>query len=454
MDNKQYIVALEIASSHVAATAAAFDPQTKDVSELCHFEETVKDCVRYGCISNVEEVLSKLTLIFNRIERHPKISPRKISSVFIGIEARSLHSDTIKIEKDINDEFPISETLINSIFREAEQEFKNVYILKTLPKYFEVDGKEMDLKPGAIGSHIKAEINVITCRTQITKNINLLLGRAGKKLAGFICTPLAASGITLTEEEKRLGCVLVDFGADITTVSIYKNNHLQYLNVIPMGSRNITRDLTTLNLLDDQAELVKKTYGIIDDSEIPESSLYGIRSLDIVNYIKARMEEIFINIHNQIKLANFTEEQLPKGFVFIGKGSKLRGLANAIAKQTKMPFRLGGHIDAPERSEYADNIQLLSMLDAISEDIDSNYTSLFTPEFAINNDDNENEEVAVEEKNPAREVKEIKKPRKQKFGLFGKVKNFLGELSDAAAGKDMDDDDENDDNDNITNRRF
>nr|CDL66449.1 unnamed protein product [uncultured bacterium] len=112
-----------------------------------------------------------------------------------------------------------------------------------MPKYFEVDGKEMDLKPGAIGSHIKAEINVITCRTQITKNINLLLGRAGKKLAGFICTPLAASGITLTEEEKRLGCVLVDFGADITTVSIYKNNHLQYLNVIPMGSRNITRDL-------------------------------------------------------------------------------------------------------------------------------------------------------------------------------------------------------------------
>nr|CDL66450.1 unnamed protein product [uncultured bacterium] len=46
MDNKQYIVALEIASSHVAATAAAFDPQTKDVSELCHFEEAVKDCVR------------------------------------------------------------------------------------------------------------------------------------------------------------------------------------------------------------------------------------------------------------------------------------------------------------------------------------------------------------------------------------------------------------------------
>ena len=132
----------------------------------------------------------------------------------------------------------------------------------------------------------------------------------------------------------------------------------------------------------------------------------------------------------------------------------MRGLANAIAKQTKMPFRLGGHIDAPERSEYADNIQLLSMLDAISEDIDSNYTSLFTPEFAINNDDNENKEVAVEEKNPAREVKEIKKPRKQKFGLFGKVKNFLGELSDAAAGKDMDDDDENDDNDSITNRRF
>ena len=32
----------------------------------------------------------------------------------------------------------------------------------------------------------------------------------------------------LTPEEKRLGCMLVDMGAETTTVSIYKEGHLVY----------------------------------------------------------------------------------------------------------------------------------------------------------------------------------------------------------------------------------
>ena len=38
----------------------------------------------------------------------------------------------------------------------------------------------------------------------------------------------------------------MDFGADTTTVLVYKNNILRYLSVLPLGGNNITHDITSL----------------------------------------------------------------------------------------------------------------------------------------------------------------------------------------------------------------
>ena len=51
------------------------------------------------------------------------------------------------------------------------------------------------------------------------------------------------------------------FGAETTTVSIYKNDVLIYLATIPVGSRNITKDITALNILEERAEEIKKSVG-------------------------------------------------------------------------------------------------------------------------------------------------------------------------------------------------
>ncbi len=54
--------------------------------------------------------------------------------------------------------------------------------------------------------------------------------------------------VVLAEGEKRAGCAFVDFGADTTTISIYKNNILRFLTVLPLGGNAITRDVTTLQI--------------------------------------------------------------------------------------------------------------------------------------------------------------------------------------------------------------
>ncbi len=49
----------------------------------------------------------------------------------------------------------------------------------------------------------------------------------------------------------------MDFGADTTTMLVYKNNILRYLSVLPLGGNSITRDITSLQMEEEEAEKLK-----------------------------------------------------------------------------------------------------------------------------------------------------------------------------------------------------
>ena len=65
----------------------------------------------------------------------------------------------------------------------------------------------------------------------------------------------------MTDSEKRSGCVLVDFGADTTSVVIFKENILRYIAVIPLGSANVTKDIESCQLDELEAESLKIKFG-------------------------------------------------------------------------------------------------------------------------------------------------------------------------------------------------
>ena len=452
MDNSQYIVALEIASSHVSGAAATFNSDNRDTYKKCSFEQPTRGSVRYGSITNVEELFSDLRVVVNKIQQHKQISPRIVSSVFIGVDARSVRSEMIVVEREINEGLPVSSTLVDSILREAENspEFKDLSVLKVVPKRFEVDGKDVDVPVGSVGSTIRAEINVIVCRQSITKNINLLLGRMGLKPAGLVCVPLAVSNIVLSEEQKRLGCALVDIGADTTSVSVYKDNRLESLTVLPMGSHNITRDLTSLNLLENVAERYKKAWGIIAETDIPEDNINGVRSLDVARYIKARAEEIVVNVINQIRLTGLNDSQLPAGIVLIGRGAKLNNLCDLFAANCKMPVSLGSFSGKTDTSSLDENIQLLSILDAASEIMGKDDTCLFMPTIAatdkpqVDDDDDDDDDDFDDTPELDDDNTKDNSDKKKAQRWHGTLKNFLNKLKDVAEGGDIKDDDDDD----------
>ena len=372
MEDKRFVIAIEVSSSRIIGVAASLE-EDNNADVVCCEEEEINGPVIYGVIKNVDEVATKINAILRRIEKNQKVAPRRIESVYVGINARSLHSVTVTVDKPINENIPIDEALMRQILHESCAGIdKDAYmILDTRMRLCEIDGKETLNPVGALGSNISVSTTAVICNKRICNSIKMAFDRLGIGIKDFIPTQLALSNLALTSDERRLGCMLVDFGSDTTAVSIYKNDRLMYLNTLPMGSRNI-----------------------------------NVSSTDVVNYISARAGEIIENIINQLKIADIKAEQLPGGIVAVGRGTKMKGFNELLEKNSKLRVRKVGGSES-----YSDNIGSLAIVDYASNIAGKEGSCVVLPKMPeVEEEPVKQQEETVKEKN--------KKGKEEKKGSF------------------------------------
>lgn len=369
---EKYIVALEIGSSKIKGAVGTIDA-TGALSVKAVEEEKLCDGVRYGCIRNVVETANAIRNVISRLEQHE--AQRKVTGVYVSVGGRSLSSQVIEIERRFATETEITMEMISDIINDAlNQPLHERSIVCVTPREFRVDNSPTNRAVGMMGSHIAARLNLISCRNQLMRNLhNVLDERLQLKIQDVFVRQLAEADLVLFSEEKRLGCMLVDFGAETTTVSIYKNGVLEYLSTIPMGSRNITRDITALNHLEERAEELKITGGnALPSAE--QNTVYNHPSTDytqINNYVAARAGEIIANINEQLKYSGFTAAKLPGGIIIVGKGAKLNGFNQRLKTMTGMEVRVGAPTTRIRindgRIQSTDAVDVISILSAAAK---------------------------------------------------------------------------------------
>lgn len=341
MDDK-YIVAIEIGSSKIRGALASIDP-TGAINILAIQDERVIDSVRYGHVKNVEEVSNRIDSICRKLENSRAIQPRKINGVYVGLSGCTIgasHASEIsRFENDTEIDSAVIEHL-KGLITTAGADDKDIYEL--LPYEFIIDN-ESTLNPvGRVGHSIKGTFSVIGGAPSIKNNLNRVFPeRLNLTVNGYIVSALAQANMVLTPEEKQLGCMFVDFGCETTTVIIYKKGVLRYMVTLPMGSHNITRDLMTLNNLEEQAESIKRSIGISNPDSAARQGQHSIEQPELSSYISARAGEITANVIANIEYAGLTAADLPSGIVIVGGGARLKGLSDMIAAQSGMKVRMG-----------------------------------------------------------------------------------------------------------------
>lgn len=367
---EKLIIALEIGSSKIKGATGSIGPDGA-LNVKAVEEEPISDIVRYGCIRNVVETERAVRAVINRLEMRE--SPRKIQGVYLSVGGRSLTAQSVEIERRLPSESIITEEIIHDITTEAfDYPLNDRSVVTVTPRELLIDNEVNPRPIGMMGSLIEAHLNLVSCRNQLLRNLSMVIEeRLGLKIMDTFVRPLAIADLVVLNEEKKLGCMLVDFGAETTTVAIYKGGILLHLVVLPMGSRNITRDITTLNYLEEQAEELKKLGG----SAIPTlESTHAPGQPDFVainNYVSARAVEIIINITEQIKYAGLNAEKLPEGIIIVGRGARLNGFNDRLAQISGMKVRAGlpGNrmriLDG--RIQVADAVDVLSILNKAAQ---------------------------------------------------------------------------------------
>lgn len=338
-----HIVAFEIGSSHIKGAVGTVE-DTGNINIVAVEEAPLVGCVRYGCVLNVEETGNRILEIKRKLENHATVTPLKISGAFVSLGGRSLASYPIETSRALGDETEITRDIVKQLIEQAKSCCKtDKEILSVAPGAFSVDGRWQRNPVGMYGSEIKGRFSIVTASKDAKKNLRRAFDRAGLKILGHVVRPLAQADTVLTPDERSLGCVLVDLGAETTTVTIYKDRSLRYLMTIPLGGRSITRDLATaLSLTEDRAEEIKLFQG---SALISENDNQGPRSIDgldtttINNYVRARASEIVANIMQQLNYARLRPEDLPAGFIITGGTSILRGLKELLHRDSGMKVR-------------------------------------------------------------------------------------------------------------------
>lgn len=335
MDTR-YIVALEIASSKVKGLAASVG-ELGDINVIAVEEIRVNDSVRYGKIQNVQEVSVHVNDIIRKLENNPHIAPRKISTVFLSLGGRSMATTKAQSQFKFPNPVEITAETIKRLKNDASFGLVTDKInLEMLPYAFYVDNKEVKNVVGTVGSHIRAVFSALVMSPAIRQNFDLIKFEDRNLDLRFVIRPTAIADLVLSSSEKQRGCVLVDFGAETTTVAIYKDDVLQSIITLPIGSRNITRDLVNgLSMTEESAETSKIRSG----SAIPTESALS-SDIEINNYISARAGEIVANILHQIDAAGFKLQNLPAGIILTGGGSRLRNFDRLVETQSKLPVRI------------------------------------------------------------------------------------------------------------------
>lgn len=336
---KDIIVAIELGSSAIRGIAGKKQPDGS--LQILAVEQVVsKDCVRKGVIYNIDKTIQSLHSIIERLQEKLGVY---ISKVYVGIGGQSLRTVKNSVSRQLDTKVVISNELVDNLMdTNLNVAYPEAEILDVVPQEYRVGNGFTTEPAGILSDHIEGRFMNVVARNLLKDNIQKCVRGTGREVADCFISSLVLADNLLTDTEKRSGCALVDFGADTTTVAIFKNNLLRHLAVIPLGGNNITHDIANKQIEDEEAEALKIKYGSAY-TENPETdnarriAISNDRTLDgneLQEIVEARMEEIIANVWEQISSSKYSDK-LMAGIVLTGGAANIKNLEKAFSRRTQ-----------------------------------------------------------------------------------------------------------------------
>ena len=337
MAAKEFIVAIELGSSKMTGIAGKKNLDGS-ISVLAVVTEESSTFIRKGVVYNIDKTAQCIANIVKKLTTNLKT---EIRHVYVGVGGQSVRSVKNNIVKNLPEDTVVTQEMVNELMDgNRNMSYQDQEIIDAATQEYKVDNQYQMDPVGIQCTRLEGNFLNILWRRLFYRNLNKCFDQAGVAIADMYLAPLALADSVLTDAEKRSGCVLVDLGADTTTVSVYFKNVLRHLAVIPLGGNNISKDIASLQMEENHAEDMKLKYAsaFTDNSDIDSSlklsidSDRSVESRKFVEIVEGRMQEIVENVWYQVP--SEYADRLLGGIILTGGGSNMRNIETAFRNHT------------------------------------------------------------------------------------------------------------------------
>jgi cell division protein FtsA len=381
------ITALDIGSSFVRVLISQTTSEGR--IEIKGIGEVPSEGMDKGLVKDIQAVSSCIRAAMQVAE---EIAGFKAENIYINITGEHIRSHSVMGRISISGPLSNVPSEINAehiaqVVNDAKNSvkmlkgFERLQILHGVPQYFDIDDQKEIYNPVSMtGYHLTSHVLLVLADITSIRNLLKCVEVAGYYVDGdnIVLSHIAAGMATLSDDEKRLGSVLIDIGGGCCDIAFYNKGNLIQTSVTPMAGNNITRDLAIgLRTTITHAEIVKIENGSADTENldpVKEIAVDGISGRSSTNYklshvsmiIQSRLTEFMEACYQFIKTA-YPLELITAGVILTGGTAKLKDIDTFTSELFNLPVKIGypdlsklsGAISRLEDPSYATSIGLL-----------------------------------------------------------------------------------------------
>ena len=303
------------------------------------------DKIKYGVFETNEE--SDYKLLTKKISNNAGIEKGKILDLDQSV--KTISADLHNIEKKVSKVFKSISVVLNQkdvfctnlsgfkklngskvekrdldyILNEAKNSIsknqRNYSILHILNSNFILDKTKQKKMPiNIFGDHLSLDMTFVSIPENNLKNIKEIFSKSDLKIDRVISKPFAENINLLNLNKNLKNFISINFGNELTTISLCQNSSLVFFKTFPFGTNSIYNDIKQLcsinkneiatvleNLQDNQSGYIDKKFFV--------SSNYKKLSINhFMEIINARIKEIINFTFNNNKNLDYYEKRIEK----------------------------------------------------------------------------------------------------------------------------------------------
>ncbi len=377
---------LDIGSTKICCVIARLTPRPEGralkgrshQAEVIGFGYGPSSGVKSGVVSDIERAEQAIRSVVGMAERAAGLT---LESVIVNVTAGRLGSETFSAAVSLAGQ-EVEQADLQRVLRAVNERSVRPErsIVHALPIGYSLDGQKGIRDPrGMVGEKLGVDVAVVSSETLAMRNLELVLHRCHLQIEALIATPYASGLATLVDDESQLGVACIDFGGATTTVSVFNEGHLCYVDAIAIGGHHLTLDIARqLSVSVADAERIKTFYGSVLPGQADERDMISIQPVGathdeapgqvarsvLTRIMRPRIEEILTAIRDRMQ-ATAMMDVCGRRFVLTGGASEMTGLPEVARRVLARNVRNGrpmGIAGLPEMAKGAAFAAVAGML--------------------------------------------------------------------------------------------